>query len=456
MAKRIVVLGNGIAGITAARQIRKRSNDSITVISKESDHFFSRTALMYVYMGHLTYEQTKPYEDDFWRRNRIELMRAWVEQIDPERRRLEIRDGEPLEYDVLVLATGSRSNKFGWPGEDLPGVQGLYSLQDLERMERDTGNIGRAVVVGGGLIGVETAEMLGSRGIPTTFLVREPNWMSFAFPAEESTMIGRHILDHGIDVRFATELERIEPGANGRVSRVVTTAGEKIEAGFVALTVGVSPNIGFLDGSGIECDRGVLVDAQLKTSVPGVFAIGDCAQLREPAAGRRPVEPLWYTGRAMGQTVARTICGEPTEYAQGIWFNSAKFFDLEWQVYGQLPAQLPEGESEIFWQHPHEPKAIRIRYRTEDESVRAFNLIGIRYRHETCHRWIDERRPLRHVLENLGAANFDPELYREYESELVACYNRSHPDRPLRLRLRRGLSGWVRLLRRSAAAGSGT
>jgi len=450
MAKRIVVLGNGIAGITAARQIRKRSTDPITVVSKESDHFFSRTALMYVYMGHLTYEQTKPYEDDFWHRNRIGLLRARVERVDTGRKRLELQDGGSLEYDVLVLATGSRSNKFGWPGQELPGVQGLYSLQDLERMERDTTNVRRAVVVGGGLIGVETAEMLGSRGIPTTFLVREPNWMSFAFPAEESTMIGRHIREHGVDLRFATELERIEAGADGRVFGVVTTGGERIEAGFVALTVGVSPNIGFLDGSGIECDRGVLVDASLRTNVPDLYAIGDCAQLRDPAAGRRPVEPVWYTGRAMGQTVARTICGEPTEYTQGIWFNSAKFFDLEWQVYGQVPAQLPEDESEIFWQHPDQRKAIRIRYRTEDESVRGFNLIGVRYRHETCHRWIEQRRPIRFVLENLGAANFDPELFREHESELVAAYNRAHPDRPLRLRLRRGLSGWIRLLRQTA------
>ena len=138
--KHVVIIGNGIAGTTAARHIRKRSDDKITIISGETDHFFSRTALMYIYMGHMRYEHTKPYEDWFWAKNRLELKKGWVRSIDFQSKTLEL-DQEVLNYDSLILATGSKPNKFGWPGQDLKGVQGLYSFQDLELMEKNTQSI---------------------------------------------------------------------------------------------------------------------------------------------------------------------------------------------------------------------------------------------------------------------------------------------------------------------------
>ena len=134
----IVILGNGISGITAARYIRKRSDCAITVVSDESDEFFSRTALMYIYMGHLRLRDTQPYETGFWDKNRIQRVRARIQHIDFDKKILHATDGRSIAYDKLVLALGSQSNKFGWPGQDLDGVHGLYHLQDLEAMERHT------------------------------------------------------------------------------------------------------------------------------------------------------------------------------------------------------------------------------------------------------------------------------------------------------------------------------
>ncbi|MFN7259125.1 MAG: FAD-dependent oxidoreductase, partial [Cyclobacteriaceae bacterium] len=169
--KHIVIIGNGISGITAARNIRKSSNDNITVISGETEHFFSRTALMYIYMGHMKYENTKPYEDWFWKKNRIELVKDCVEKVDSESKKLILRNRGNFKYDILIIASGSKSNKFGWPGQDLKGVQGLYSFQDLELMEQNSKGIKHAVIVGGGLIGIEMAEMLLTRKIGVTILV---------------------------------------------------------------------------------------------------------------------------------------------------------------------------------------------------------------------------------------------------------------------------------------------
>ena len=450
--KRIVILGNGVAGITAARHLRKRTQDPIVVLSAESDHFFSRTALMYIYMGHMSYEMTKPYEDGFWAKNRIELKRARVEKLDAAGRRLLLQGGGEIPYDVLVLATGSKSNKFGWPGQDLEGVQGLYSLQDLEAMEKASAGLSRAVIVGGGLIGVEMAEMFHSRGIDVTFLVRERRWMEQGFPAEESAMIAAEIRSAGIDLRFGEELAEALPDEKGRVRAIRTKSGQEIECQFLGLTVGVGPNVDFLKGGELEIDRGILVDEYLRTNLPGVYAIGDCAQLRQTRPGRRAIEPLWYVARRMGETVAHTITGEPLLYDPGRWFNSAKFFDLEWQVYGQVPAECPPEEDSLFWAHPQQRKALRIQFRREDRVVLGFQVMGIRYRHELCDAFLAAGKTLEEVLPNLAAANFDPEFYRQHEEDLLAVYRERFPDRPApRLEKKRGLAAVFALLKPAKA-----
>lgn len=443
---RIIILGNGITGITAARYIRKLSDHDITVISAETDHFFSRTALMYIYMGHMRYEDTKPYEDWFWKKNRINLLRMYIGRIDFGQKKLYGSKGEELAYDKLLLATGSAPNKFGWPGQDLEGVGGLYSYQDLQNMERFSPGLQRAVIVGGGLIGIEMAEMFHSRHIPVAFLVREDSYWDMVLPPEESAMVNRHIRENGIDLRLSTELREIAGDGAGRACAVITNTGERIDCGYVGLTAGVHPNIAFLKGSGLETERGILVNEYLETNIPDVYAAGDCVQHRNPRPGRRAIEAVWYTGRMAGEAAAYNLCGKKVAYDPGIWFNSAKFFDIEYQVYGDVPANPPDNYASIYWEHAGGRKSIRLVFDKEQGHILGFNLMGVRYRHEVCEKWIRERAHIEAVLQNLGIANFDPEFYEEYEEEVVRIYNRQ-AGRNLRLKKRRGLAGALGFLK---------
>jgi NADPH-dependent 2,4-dienoyl-CoA reductase/sulfur reductase-like enzyme len=420
--KHIVIIGNGIAGVTAARYIRKRSDHAITIVSAESKHFFSRTALMYVYMGHMRMKEITPYEDWFWDKNRINLIQAYVHRVDSFNKRLELSSGKDLQYDVLILATGSSYNKFGWPGQDLQGVGGLYSLQDLEYMQFHTQHAERGVIVGGGLIGIEMAEMLLSRRINVTFLVREKSYWNGILPHEESQMINRHIREHHVDLRLETELAEIIDDGNGRVSAVKTNKGDVIPCQWVGLTAGVKPNVAFLEGSGILFRRGILVNNYFETNIPDVYAIGDCAEFEKPLPNRKGIEQVWYTGKMHGETVALTITGNRRAYNPGIWFNSAKFFDIEYQIYGEVPGTSVPHEVSLYWEHPDGRKAVRINYRKEDKVVVGFHLMGIRYRHKVCDKWIAEGRTIEYVLENLRAANFDPEFFDRYEHELAKLY----------------------------------
>ncbi|WP_282149177.1 NAD(P)/FAD-dependent oxidoreductase [Algibacter lectus] len=426
----IVIIGNGISGVTAARHIRKLSDKKITIISAETEYFFSRTALMYVYMGHMTFEHTQPYENWFWKKNRIELKKAFVKTVETENKTLHFADGDSLTYDKLIIATGSKPNKFGWPGQDLDGVMGMYHKQDLENLEKYAPNnkvCKRAVIVGGGLIGIEMAEMLHSRHIPVTFLVREDSFWNGVLPEGESNMINREILSSGIDLRLSTNLKEIVPDENGNVKAVIIDeTGEELPCNVVGLTAGVAPNIDFIRDSGIEIGRGIKVNRYLETNIEGVYAIGDCAEQHEGIDQRRPIEAVWYTGRMMGETLAQTICDNKTQYKPGHWFNSAKFIDIEYQTYGWVWAQAKDHESRFYWEHEDGKKCIHINY---DKTTREFigiNNFGIRMRHEFFDKVLNEKRTVDYVLEHLADANFDPEFYKLHEKEIVAKFNQEN------------------------------
>jgi NAD(P)H-nitrite reductase large subunit len=421
--KHIVIIGNGISGVTAARHIRKLSNHKITIISAESKHFFSRTALMYVFMGHMKFEHTEPYEKGFWKKNRIDLVEALVSEIKPAEKKLLLSDGEEISFDTLILATGSKPNKFGWPGQDLKGVQGLYSKQDLASLEANSKDCKRAVIVGGGLIGIEMAEMLHSRNIPVTFLVREPSFWSGVLPKEQSEMVNREILENHIDLRLATNMQEIISDENGRAKAVVTDTGETIECSVVGLTAGVSPNIEFIKSSTIATRRGVLVNEFLETNCKEIYAIGDCAEQHEGIGQRRPIEAVWYTGRMMGETVARTICGNRISYKPGHWFNSAKFMDIEYQTYGWVWAKPKDNEKRFYWEDTTGKKSLLLNYEKETNKFLGINTFGIRLRHERFDTWLNEEASVETVLVHLKDANFDPEFFKEYEEEILHKYN---------------------------------
>lgn len=422
--KQIVIIGNGISGITAARHIRKQHNHKITVISSETEHFFSRTALMYIYMGHMKYENTKPYEDWFWKKNKIELLKDHVEKITTPLKSLQLASGKEIKYDTLIIASGSKSNMLGWPGQDLKGVQGLYGYPDLQLMEENSKGIRQAVIVGGGLIGIEMAEMFLSRKIAVTMVVRENEFWDNVLPQQEANLISRHIRSHHVNLQLGTELKEIIDDQNGRVQAIITNKGETIPCQFVGLTVGVSPNISFLKDSGIETKRGILVNEFLETNIPEVYALGDCVERKYDLPGRRNIEQVWYTGRMMGEVVAQTICGEKTKYEPGPWFNSAKFFDIEYQTYGNVGNTLKPNEEESYWEHSSGTKCVHVVWDKFTREFIGINTFGIRMRHEYFDKWLREKKSIDFVMENLAQANFDPEFFTRHEKDIVAFFKK--------------------------------
>jgi NADPH-dependent 2,4-dienoyl-CoA reductase/sulfur reductase-like enzyme len=416
----IVIIGNGISGVSAARHVRKLGDHKITLISSET--------LMYIYMGHMKFEHTKPYEDWFWEKNKIDLVQAHVNEIGFSNKTLILSNSESIKYDKLVLALGSKPNKFGWPGQELKGVQGLYSYQDLLKMEESSIGLKKAVIIGGGLIGVEMAEMFHSRHIDVTFLVREASFWSNVLPEGESGIINNHLLENNIDLRLNEELHEIKGNENGEVESIITKSGKEIKCGFVGLTAGVSPNVEFLKNSELNINRGIQVNLSFETNIKDVYAIGDCAEFITPPPGRRSIEQVWYTGRMHGEVLAYNLYDKTRNYNPGPWFNSAKFFEIEYQTYGMVSSNYLVNEAGIYWEDELKEKCIHIVFDKKSFEIIGVNLFGIRHRHKVWDKWLRENRKVNYVLENLQKANFDPEFFAECEIEIVEIFNSKYPS----------------------------
>lgn len=400
----LLVLGNGIAGATAARVARVRQPSMpVAMVSDEHPLPYSRTALMYVFMGQLRAHDTHLYDAAFWQKNRIDRIAGRAAHLDTSARTLHLSDGRTLAFERLVVATGSSPRRLDVPGEDAEGVVHLYGLADLGRIEAALARPGPCVVVGGGLTGVELCEMLRSRGRAVTLLVREPRLLARTLSEDESDLAEAELRRHGVDVRTGVAVAAVET-AGGAVSGVTLGSGEALPAALVAVAVGVAPNVEVLRGSGLDVQRGVAVAETLETNVPGIFAAGDCAELPGGA-----VEQLWYTGRAQGAVAGEGLAGAPRRYAPALAFNSAKVFTKEWTSAGLAPGVLPAGLAAHTLADARTGAAVRLVSDAAGVLVGA-SAFGVRLRQSTVQGWIARRTPVEDARTALRRARFDAEF----------------------------------------------
>jgi len=413
-----VIVGNSIAGVEAALAIRRRDADArITLVSGEHAHPFARVSLMYVLCGQLSLRDTELHGRDLYERMRFERVHGWVRRVDPTTRTLHLDDGATVGWDRLLLAVGSRARRLPGTDPDDPAVHHFVRLEDLERLDRAAVRGRSVAVVGGGLIGVEVAEALHARGLRVHFLIREPWYFPVALDGRESEVVAAHIRGHGVDVRTRCAVSGVEPVGEKRRLRL---PDGPLDVDLVVAAVGVEPATGFLAGSGVAVHPqtgGVEVGDDLRSSsTPDVVAAGDCAQVAWADGSRRP-EQLWYTARDQGRVAGLAMVGDEVRYRRGTWYNSAKFFDLEYTTAGWIPAshpgaQVPPSEGWTTWYQADGVRTLRVV--CKDGVVKGFNALGARWDHTVWLRWIQERRALAWVLPRLAESHFHEELDRPF------------------------------------------
>jgi len=427
---RHVIIGNGITGVSAAQAIREQDDEAqITLIGDETRYFYARTALMWIYMRQMTSRNTEPFEPRHWREQRIELIQDQVDAIDTAAHQLTLGGGKTLPYDRLLLAIGAEPNMFGWPGQDLDGVCNMTSMGDLKRLEAVRPRLMRAVVVGGGLIGIELVEMMLHDRVPVTYLVREPWYWDMVLSKDEAAIVHDKLRASGAELILEDEIGEIVGDGQGRVKQVTTKKGAALSCELLGIAVGVHPRTELAKAAGISCGRGVLVDRRMRTDAPDVFAAGDCAEVQWDDDSSR-IEQLWYTGIKQGRAAGESMQGAAaSQYDSGIPYNSAQFLFLDYSNVGWMnlarfrpPPEIigedhafPEGRelglAEFFHRAPGTNDSIRVAHRPDTRQVLGFSMLGSRWDSRVLIRWIRQRKRLDWVLRHLDQAAYNEEFW---------------------------------------------
>lgn len=328
MASRMLILGAGPAGIAAAERLRELERDGdqrldITMISAEpfppyappamADHFIHGGEERLFWKGR---DVTDRLGLDYHAGTR-------VKRVDTQRRRVLLADDSELDYEQLIIATGSRLYA-PLHGYELPGVYNFKSLRAARELITHVrkGDVQRALVVGAGFIGVEVALLLADLGVGVLMLEKKDRVMPRLLDRESAAIVLEALVRRGIEVE--TGVEAAAFCGRRKVKRVRLENGDHVKADAYVAATGVKPNIEYLDGSGVETDWGVLVDDALATNVRGVWAAGDVAETRDRLTGERYVHAIWPNAVAQGRVVAERVLGFDTTYAGAESMNSLR------------------------------------------------------------------------------------------------------------------------------------
>ena len=303
-----VILGAGPAGLIAAETLRQHAPlDTITLVGDEAEPPYSRMAIPYLLIGNIDERGTHLRKNVAHLADlKINHVQARAKHVDIATKTIAMEDREPLQFDRLLIATGSRPVRPPIPGIASAGVYPCWTLEDARRIMALAQPGARVLQMGAGFIGCIIMEALASRGVELTVVEMGDRMVPRMMGPTAGSMIKSWCEAKGVTVFTSTKVEEITPG---QPMRVRLSNGDTLLADLVISATGVEPAIGFLDGSGIACDHGVLTNAQLETNVPGIFAAGDCAQAFDRMTGRTVVSAIQPNAAEQARVAAFNMLG---------------------------------------------------------------------------------------------------------------------------------------------------
>lgn len=314
-----VIIGAGPAGVIAAESIRKYDvSSTVTLVGDEPERPYSRMAIPYYLVGQIGEEGTHLRKGaDHYAAMGIDVRHARVHKLDVNASAVELEDAGRLEYDRLLIATGSRPVTIPIPGIDLPGVVNCWTLADARKITAVCHPGNELVLIGAGFIGCIILEALARSGVSLTVVEAENRMVPRMMNETSGGLIKSWCEKKGVQVRTSARVKAIEQ-AGGWISdllgkskklRVVLESGETLSADMVISATGVKANTAFLEGSGIDVEDGVLVDERLQTNVPNVFAAGDVCQGLDFSTGGYTVQAIQPTATEHGRIAAANMTG---------------------------------------------------------------------------------------------------------------------------------------------------
>ena len=323
--KRLVVIGNGMAGCRAVEEILARDADryEIVIFGAEPRVNYNRIMLSPVLAGEKTFDEIVINPQQWYDENGITLVSGDpVDRIEREAAQVVSVSGRVESYDRLLIATGSDPFIIPVPGHDLEGVVTFRDLDDVDRMLAAADAGGEAVVIGGGLLGLEAAHGLSLRGMKVTVIHLMPTLMERQLDEAAGFLLRQELENRGQTILTSANTKQIL-GVDGQVIAVELDDGTRIRADIVVMAVGIRPSTGLAAAAGLDCERGILVDDHMVTSDPAILAVGECVQHRGLCYGL--VAPLWD----MCRSLADHLTGQPTGYAGSVTSTKLKVSGID-------------------------------------------------------------------------------------------------------------------------------
>lgn len=307
--KKLVMIGNGMAGVRTIEEIIKLSKGQfeITIFGQEPYPNYNRIKLSNILQGDTSFEDIIINPLDWYQENGIRLFTGEkVVRIDAEKKQVVSDRGRMVEYDELIIATGSNSFILPIPGADKKGVTGFRDIRDCEMMIKSAQNHKKAIVIGGGLLGLEAARGLLNLGMKVDVVHLMPDLMERQLDPTASAMLKKELEEQGMN--FLMEKQTVEILGNEYVTGLRFKDESEMETDLVVMAIGIKANVDIAKNSGIYVNRGIVVNDLMETSVPNVYAVGECAEHREIVYGL--VAPLYEQGKVLANHICG-IVGEP-------------------------------------------------------------------------------------------------------------------------------------------------
>jgi NAD(P)H-nitrite reductase large subunit len=337
-----LIIGNGAAAIHAAEAIRKADAvGSLSIVARESEHTYSRPLITYRLGGKVADGGMDYREKDFYARLNIQThLGVEASKIDTAARTVTCGDGRKIGFEKLLLATGGAPIRPAAPGLNAQGVFTFTTWADQRAVERfiAENKVKAPLVLGGGLIGLKTVEALVERKLPVHLVELADRILAVTFDQDASRLAQKSLSAAGVQIHTGVTLARTLV-RDGCVCGAELTDGSSIECDMIILAIGVKPDLTLAAGTNIACDRGILVDDHMATSIPGIYAAGDVAQGLDALTGQRRPIPILPAAAHQGRIAGANMAGEDKSYGGGVAMNAVDVVGLPTISVGQTVGQ---------------------------------------------------------------------------------------------------------------------
>jgi NAD(P)H-nitrite reductase large subunit len=311
MSSSYVIIGDGIAGSSAAETLREEDPDAtITIITDEGEALYNRILIKEFAKGKLPEAPISIHEEDWYEERDIDLeLNTHIVDVDPDAHELTTHEGDRIEYDKLLIATGGTPNQLPVENADADGIHHFWTFQDARAINEHASESDTGIVVGAGLLGIDLAAVCGAQDVDAHYLMRGDCWWRYALSQEGAEIIHDGLREMGVTPVFQSGVDHFEVD-DDHVEAAVDPDGDRYEGEFVGVAIGLDFNTEFMHDTGLETDDGIVVDEYMQTNLEDVYAAGDITRYYDTIIDEHAQNGSWGSAKEQGQTAAKNMAAD--------------------------------------------------------------------------------------------------------------------------------------------------